>query len=260
MPKMCKEAAPQPPTSIVYVEELVESIPPPPRNVPQKRSTAVAEFIDLTDSPEARRPRRSRAQIDFEDSPPPSTPSRSASTISTVEVIDLSSDSPHSVVLELPDPPIPSPPVSPTATVLRPMDVDRSPASPGRTMTRSPTMSEIGLPDTPTRPQSPGIDFPSMKIDDTDQKPLSWLFGNLAVSDPVAPRPLPRPQGGSLGPAWIRESAEASSYMLVLDRYIEKQKRVKPLSRRKPEKTRFIGDSREPFIVLPFLKEHSSLI
>jgi len=183
----------------------------------------------------------------------PSAPARSAN-IGPAEVIDLSLDSPPSFALSIPEP-LTNDPRSPgsfTAVVHPHIEVDirRVPDAPGRA--KSPTWSKppVVHPQTLARTQSPDIKFRPMEVDDTDQKPLSLLFGNLAVSDSSASRP----RGSSLGPAWMRERCETSSYMLMLDRYLENQKISKPLSKRKPAKTRFAANSREPLVILPFPK------
>jgi len=238
---------------IIDIESESEELPPPapsdkPRRVPQSRAQIV-ETIDVEEVS-------------------PATPAAPLARSLSDAVIDLSLDSPPSAALNLPalptanlhPPPaanLPQPPVA--ATDLPPMDVDvgRINASPAPSPSRSPSLSELALPDTPTPRVTPlrsldadmdedNIDRkPLLIVDETEQKPLSLLLQNMTVSD--------RPMGGTLGPAWIRERYEVSGQMAKWEKLVEKQKLPKPLSRRKPEKTRFVGQFRKSFVVLPFV-------
>ncbi|KAF7338218.1 PHD-type domain-containing protein [Mycena venus] len=341
------------------------TVPPAPstRHIPETRSnraTTVSEIIDLSESPETRRPARaaqiSRPQvaeiididsveevalsaplahprfdkparvqssragvaeiINLERELPPVAPLAHAPSDSA-SIIDLSLDSPPSVPLNLPAPsadlvlphpvtnlPAPvavpvnlpnisadgggircssasSPSRSPslselglleTPTPANPpqlpivatdppsieVDLDRMRSSLAPSASRNPSLSELVLPDTPTptntRLPSMDVDMDednidrkpllNLDVDETEQKPLALLLQSLSVSD--------RPKGGTLGPAWIRERCEASGQMAKWERLVEKQNIPKPLSRRKPEKTRFVGEFRKSFIVLPF--------
>ncbi|KAJ7940538.1 hypothetical protein B0H13DRAFT_1938607, partial [Mycena leptocephala] len=172
------------------------------RRTPEARSnrmTTVSEIIDLTESPEARRstrvhtPRTQAAEIiDLSEIPPPAplTPSHSV----TAKVIDLSLDSPELVPQKLPELPstdLPLPPRAaslPVAVDLPSMEDDpsRIPASSRQPTSKSPSLSELAHPDTPTPPSTPNtiVRFPSMDVDDdVDQKPLFSLLQKLAVSD-----------------------------------------------------------------------------
>ncbi|KAJ6596990.1 hypothetical protein DFH09DRAFT_108131 [Mycena vulgaris] len=244
-------ARPQSPSEILVVdpEETVRT-PHVPESRPSK-PTAVSEIIDLTESPEVHRPKRAQTSgaqeiIDLLDPPRTSTPSH------TTEIIDIS-DSPEFVTVQLLEPPAPSPPleVHNVAVDLPSMDVD-VPSSPRQSLVASPTLSELDLPRTPGRagtqtPNNVVIPFPAMEVDDIDQKPL--LLQNLASSGHSVP-----PQGGSLGPAWMRERYDATGQMALWQRYVEKQNRLKPLSSRKPARTRSPGSYREPFVVFPFVQ------
>ncbi|KAJ7509974.1 hypothetical protein B0H11DRAFT_1169068 [Mycena galericulata] len=234
-----KQAAISPPTfstSVLEVDLLDQYAPP----------RTVSEIIDLTESPQAHRSHRvqvsqvQEAQVTGLSEFPLRTISTPLRSAEPSEVIDLSSDSPHSVGLEFPEACAIVPTNSPDATILPHMDVDLDeiPAS------NSPTLRENpDLPDAPIRAQAPDIKFHLMEVDDIDQKPR-----NLAVTDSSGPHP----RGGSLGPAWIRENG----YMLMLERYIKKQKKMKPLSKRKLENPQFISNSGERFLVLPTPKEY----
>ncbi|KAJ7111520.1 hypothetical protein C8R43DRAFT_1041227 [Mycena crocata] len=162
------------------------------------------------------------------------------------EVIDLSLDSPPSTVLKLgPDPPTygsPNFPKIPEA-VVDVMDVDTVAASRERSICRSPHLSALTLPPTPIGPPRLSTNTPTtpIKMDVDEQKPLALLLENLTLTG----------KGGSLGPAWMRERYEISGYMPRLRRSVEAQKRSKPVSRRKPEKTQFrVGDGREEFVLI----------
>jgi hypothetical protein len=234
------------------------------RRTPEARSnrtTTVSEIIDLTESPEAHRsarvhaPRTQAAEIiDLSEIPPPAplTPSHSV----TAKVIDLSLDSPELVPQKLPELPstdLPLPPRAaslPVAVDLPSMEDDpgRIPASSRQPTSKSPSLSELAHPDTPTPPSTPNtiVRFPSMDVDDdVDQKPLFSLLQKLAVSDDS--------RGGTLGPAWMRERYETSDHMAMWKRFVEKQKVSKPLSRRKPKKTQLVDDIHKSFVVLPFV-------
>ncbi|KAJ7271879.1 hypothetical protein B0H12DRAFT_667586 [Mycena haematopus] len=257
-------------TSAPVVIDITESPEAPRLQRVQPSRALVAEIVDvdfpppvsLTPSPSARpaRAESSRAQvadiIDFEAELP-----RPADTNVFIEVLD----SPPSVGLNLPvapavDLPLPSPAVnSPIAVVeLAPTEVEDSGirTSSGDSQSISPSFSDLFLPDTPTvtvtRLPSMDVDIKKDAVDqkliwnvdaeETEQKPLSLLFQNLTVAN--------RPRGGTLGPAWMRY--ETSDETAKWDRIIEKQKIPKPLSGRKPAKTRFGGGVRESFVVLPF--------
>ncbi|KAJ7685285.1 hypothetical protein DFH06DRAFT_1158022 [Mycena polygramma] len=233
------------------------------RHIPapqSSRATTISEVIDLTESPETRKPTRVRATreqpleiIDLSVLPPASSSRPAAATVE----IDLSLDSPEFVALVLPEPTpatidlLPQPTTklpNPPAVVIDLPSIEIAhgglPVSPGeRTTPESPSMSSLELPDTPT-PSTPNtvVHFPSMEVDDIDQKPLSLLLQKLAVSDP--------PQGGTLGPAWMRERFEASDHFTTW-RQIFEQKTSKPSSRQKPQSKQFDGDLRHPFLVLP---------
>ncbi|KAJ7343387.1 hypothetical protein DFH08DRAFT_962497 [Mycena albidolilacea] len=285
---------------------------------PNRRSE-VSEVIDLTESPEVRRPARPRASrpsvaeiIDIEESedPPPSvsvspSPSDSRPRVQSPRArtetiilsgpprfIDLSLDSPPSVPLNLPAPPAaavrlspmeacgsrapasgsltPSEPRSPTPVApVGPHstlpDSHRLRTPPGPSPSRSPAPRDTPTPTpTATRLPSPSRDMDmdmdmnmnddeeidqkpllfTTDDDEIEQKPLALLLQNMTVSD--------RPRGGTLGPAWMRERFAASGEMAKWERFAERQKMPKPLSRRKPAKTRFGGGAGKSFVVLPF--------
>ncbi|KAJ7709808.1 hypothetical protein B0H17DRAFT_1190967 [Mycena rosella] len=268
------------------------------RSRPKRPPTVDSETIDLTETPAPRRvqvsggqagetivpepsttstPPRPAEVIDLSDSPEISggqageTIVAELSTTSTppraAEVIDLS-DSPEFVALESLPPPAPDPPANlpelPDVDILMDFDADADdpPASAQPSVSASPSLSELALPGPPTGSPTPEpmARFPSMDVDDVEQKPILLqiddeeqkpiLFQNTPVPDHPAPRP--RPQGGSLVPTWLRDRYEASGQMALWKRYAEKQNRIKPLSRRKPETTtRSVGPP--AFVVLPIV-------
>ncbi|KAJ7774938.1 hypothetical protein B0H16DRAFT_80194 [Mycena metata] len=289
---------------ILILDESVST-----RRVRESRSSAL-EIIDLTESPEARRPSSKRVQsapahvAEIIDLSPPATPSPSAtppaasrSHTPPIDVIDLSFDSPELAAQQLPEPaplehpvtvhpsqlavqkasepapvehPLPAPLPGrvavpdgidpPVATGHASMQVDPDPSR-EPPVSRSPSLSALVIPDPSSRSSTPStiVRFQSMSmdVDDVDQKPiidqkpLALLLEKLTVSEP--------PRGGTLGPAWVRERLETSGQMAMWRRVVEKQEMLKPLSRRKPPKTRFIGEMGESFVVLPFVdsKLHS---
>jgi len=131
----------------------------------------------------------------------------------------------------------------------------------------SPSLSELFRPDTPTpattRLSSMDTDMNIGDEDEVDQKPLLWELNSNADDDEPEQKPLAlllqhltvsdRPRGGTLGPTWMHARAEANGEMAKWARMVERQKMPKPLSRRKPGpgKTRFDGNPRKSFVVLP---------
>ncbi|KAJ6496963.1 hypothetical protein C8R47DRAFT_324716 [Mycena vitilis] len=214
------------------------------RHIPapqSSRTTTISEVIDLTEYPETRKPTRVRATRE-----------------QPLEIIDLSLDSPEFVALELPEPPpatigllpqpatnLPEPPAVATDFPSIEIAHEGLPVPPGeRTTPESPSMSSLEMPDTPTPSTPKTVHFPSMEVDDIDQKPLSLLLQKLVVSDPS--------QGGTLGPAWLRDRFEASDHYRTWKQIFE-QKTSKPSSRQKPQSKQFDGGLRHPFLVLPIL-------
>ncbi|KAK7020534.1 PHD-type domain-containing protein [Favolaschia claudopus] len=279
-------AAAPPQVAIVEEEEIIEiASTPKPR---QDRQTMVSETIDLTLSPDDARKPPPRAQVleevidvEFEESRSPSPtpapapieeyyraqmaelpPAISALTISDTGIIDLS-DSPPFVALKLPPSPTGNPLPLALAIEAANATVESHPSPiagscPGDVRpSEDLDLNEPMLPSTPPFDgRLPSIDDnlyedtvdrkPSIfdQEDETEQKPLILLLQKMAVS---------APKGGTLGPTWIREGYEYSAKMAQWGRFVDKQKIPKPLSRRKPVKTQFVGDSsREPFVILPF--------
>ncbi|KAJ6547664.1 hypothetical protein B0H19DRAFT_1166757 [Mycena capillaripes] len=236
------------------VPEIIDISEPAPVTPP--RPTVAKVAIDLSDSPEVVALELSDPTPDLLLHHPVAELPPSRSVAAKVD-IDLTLDSPESVALELPEPPTADLllphlavklPEFPVVVDLPSMDVEasRSSASSGQpSASESPSLSELALPDTPTGRSTPTtiVRFPSMDVDDIEQKPLHLLLHKLTVTE--------RPQGGTLGPAWMRERYEASDQMANWKQFLEKQKISKPLSRRKPAQTRFIGPFHKPFLVLP---------
>ncbi|KAJ6619514.1 hypothetical protein B0H10DRAFT_1946756 [Mycena sp. CBHHK59/15] len=217
---------------------------PPANRVPTKKSTPVldSDVIDLTESPEASRPRGGRMHsraltpeiIDLSELPPTNvrTSSKPPPPFSASDAIDLSHILDSPVVIEAPQLP-----ETPVTEVLPP----HLPAAP----------AEIQTVDKNIDPPLMDVDPPGDPSMDIDHEPVSVLLQKMTVSEePVPPRPL---QGGTLAPTWIRERFAVSGELAKWQRLVAAQNRPKPLSRRKPETTkhRIHAGDREPFVVLP---------
>ncbi|KAJ7288449.1 hypothetical protein C8J57DRAFT_1214593 [Mycena rebaudengoi] len=88
------------------------------------------------------------------------------------------------------------------------------------------------------------IDLPTMDVD-PDVPPVSAMFQQMTVSE--SPAPPPRPQGGTLVPAWVRARYQASGQTAMWEQVVEKQNRSSaPFSRQKPKFLK--SNTREPTI------------